>query len=83
MKEITDLRKALRKDKELFYAYQSNIAMSFKDSLYSYKRNTGKKTLSKNDYHIIANDAAINFLNLFISPNKTEKRDDKIDDILS
>lgn len=79
----SDLRKALRKDKELYYAYQSNIAMAFVDSVYWYKKKTGKKVLSKKDYHKIANDAAINFLDLFISANKNEKREDKIDDILS
>ena len=49
----------LRKDKELYYAYQSNIAMSFKDVL----ANAG---INFPQLHDLANDAAKNFLNLLI-----------------
>lgn len=49
----------LRKDKELYYAYQSSIAMSFKDAL----ANAG---INFPQLHDLANDAAKNFLNLLI-----------------
>jgi hypothetical protein len=63
-KAVKTLTKALKKDSQLFYAYQANIAMQFKDE-YSRKRKN-KSYLNNNDIHQIANDAAISFLNLLI-----------------
>jgi len=58
--------KELRGDEELYYSYSANIAMSFKDECYKYKKNNNKKYLSQEDIHIIANTASQNFLNLLI-----------------
>ena len=55
-----DLVKALKSDPELYFAYQSNIAVPFMDEC---RRN--KVYSSK--LHKIANDAAKYFLNLLIS----------------
>ena len=62
---VRTLSKALKNDPELFYAYQANIAMAFKDNVRWYKQKTGKKSLSSGDLHEIANDAAKYFLNQF------------------
>jgi len=59
---IEKLKKALREDKELYYGYQSNIAMAFYDE---YRRND-KKYKNLQDIHLIANNAAKNFLDLLI-----------------
>lgn len=59
MKNITkDLVKALKKDKELFYGWQSNIAVAMQDAY----ANSG----NKEDIHKISNEGAKNFLNLLI-----------------
>jgi hypothetical protein len=63
---ITELTKNLKNDKDLYYAYQANIAMAFTDEAYNYKKKTNKKYLNQDDMHLIANEAAKNFLNLLI-----------------
>lgn len=70
--------KDIKKDGELFYAYQANIAMSFKDEVSRYKKKTGKKNLSNKDIHIISNNAATNFLELLFR----QTRNNEIDKIL-
>ena len=60
---IDELIKNLKEDEDLYYAYQSNIAMAFKDE---YDRND-KKYKNRTDVHEIANNAAKNFLNLLIN----------------
>lgn len=62
---VQTLSEALKNDPELFYGYQANIAMAFKDNACWYKKKTGKKSLSMGDLHEIANDAAKYFLNQF------------------
>ena len=57
---IKELQEALRTDKELYYGYQANIAMAFYDE---YLRNE-KKYKNHQDVHLIANNAAKNFLDL-------------------
>lgn len=58
----TDLVKALRKDPELFYGWQSNIAMAFYDEMgRNNVRRPNRKELLK-----ICNKAANNFLNMLI-----------------
>ena len=52
----------IKNDPELYYAYQANIAMAFKDE----HRGDIKKYKNKNDIDILANNAAKNFLNLWI-----------------
>jgi len=59
---IEILRKALKKDKELYYGYQSNIAVQFQDE---FARNK-KKYKNRQDIHEISNTAAKNFLDLLI-----------------
>ena len=59
---ITKLKEALKNDKELYYAYQANIAVQFQDE---YARNE-KKYKNRSDIHEISNKAAKNFLNLLI-----------------
>jgi hypothetical protein len=61
-KAIKKIQRELRNDEELYYGYQSNIAMAFKDE---YDRNP-KKYKNRKDIHEIANNAAKNFLNLWI-----------------
>ena len=63
---IPDIRELIKKDKDLFIGYQSNIAMSFKDSVSQYQKKKNKKYLSKEDLHIIANKAAKHFLKYWI-----------------
>ena len=63
---ISRLQKALKEDPELYYSYQSNIAMPFVDCCYNYKKKNNKKSLSQKDIHIIANEAAKQFLDLLI-----------------
>jgi len=59
-----DIIKELREDEELYYAYQSNIAMAFVDAYDYYKK--GKKYINREDLLIISNNASKNFLNLLI-----------------
>lgn len=56
------LTQALKDDVEFREAYKANIAMSFKDEYF--RKKLDKKYLNKNDLHLVANQAADNFLNL-------------------
>ena len=60
MKEtiITKLVEALKNDKDLYYGWQSNIAVAMQDA-YSYAKD-------KTDIHAISNEGAKRFLNLLI-----------------
>jgi len=62
------LKQKIKIDKELFFAYQSNIAMAFIDAerWYCEKHNKTSRQLNKEDKHTIANDAAKHFLDLLI-----------------
>jgi len=62
-----DIRKDIRNDKQLWIAFKANIAMSFVDHYFNYKRITNKKYFSYTDIHKISNDAADYFLKLWIS----------------
>jgi ferredoxin-NADP reductase len=64
--KIEELQKALREDEGLYYGYQANIAMAFKDEFARCK----KQYKNKEDIHLIANNAAKNFLNLLIEESK-------------
>jgi len=59
---IEKLQEALRNDEELYYSYQSNIAIAFYDE---YKKNK-KDRKELQDIALIANNAAKNFLDLLI-----------------
>jgi hypothetical protein len=63
---IKKLTKALREDKECYYAWQSNIAMSFYDSYINRLHKSEKRCLNRGELHSVANDAAKSFLNLLI-----------------
>lgn len=68
-KEVTafdEVFKKIREDKELYYAYQSNIAMAFKDEYHRARKD--KAYIGSIAIHEIANKAAKNFLNLLIEP---------------
>lgn len=56
---IKKLVEALKKDKGLYYGYQSNIAMAFYDEAKG-------QGIPQVKLHKIANNAAKNFLNLLI-----------------
>jgi len=55
----------LREDEELIESWKANIAMSVKDEFYRHRQSNGKHT-SYEDMHLIANQAAENFLLLLI-----------------
>ena len=61
---VADLIKELKADKGYYESWKANIAMAYKDNEYWYRQKTGKKTLNKQDKHIIANNAADYFLQL-------------------
>lgn len=65
-KELKIVLDNINSDRELFYSYQANIAMSFVDACSNLKKKSKKKYLSSNKIHEAANEAAINFLNSLI-----------------
>ncbi len=79
---IDELIKELRKDKSegsLYYVYQSNIAMAFKDEFSRANKDEYEKSYSdihKIDIHEIANQAAKNFLDLLIRERDYEHLND-------
>lgn len=60
---MNQLREGL-KDPEYRRGWIANISMSYKDCEYWYIERTGKRYLNQEDKHIIANEAAENFLKL-------------------
>ena len=64
----------LKNDKGYYEAWQANIAMAYKDNEIWYKNKTGKKYLNKNDKHIIANNAAVYFLNQLCINEETSEQ---------
>ena len=69
----TNIFDKIKEDEELYYSYQANIAMSFKDEYHNYKKKKGK-SLNNDDIHNIANNAAKYFLNLLLK-DTTETSD--------
>jgi len=59
------LSESLTKDHDLYYSYQSNIAMAFVDEFNKESEHHGKMSAAIGVHHI-ANQAAINFLNNLI-----------------
>lgn len=57
---IKHLQKVLAQDPEYHYSWVCNIAMAFKDE---YRRAT-ERSQYELDFHTIANNAAINFLDI-------------------
>ena len=68
---VKTLKEALKSDKELYFGWQSNIAMAFVDSF-------SEATLVKTNIHEIANTAAKRFLDLLIReiPEPPEAKDE-------
>jgi len=60
---VDTLRKALMNDPDYFRSWQANIAMAFYDE---YRRRPNA------DLHFVANEAAIQFLDLLIAPRNEE-----------
>lgn len=66
---IEILVKAIKDDKDLYYAWQSNIAMAIKDEWDKEMPVRGIRGASK-DIHVLANESAKRFLDLLIYNNK-------------
>lgn len=64
---IEKLVEALKSDENLRLAYRANIAMAFKDEYYRTRKALNKRAMSMWDIHVIANQAAENFLTLLCS----------------
>lgn len=69
---ILKITTELKNDKEYRESWKSNIAMAYKDCEYWYRRKTGKKSLNKQDKHIIANNAAEHFIKLLCGEYKIQ-----------
>ena len=66
-KAVKVLTEALKKDKDFYYGYQSNIAMAFNAEFEKMaKENNIKEIPFGIDIHKVANQAARNFLNMWI-----------------
>jgi hypothetical protein len=67
-KEIDVLRKTLKEDKDYYIGWQANIAMAFKDEYWRYQNECGliPSQAVIAEIHVIANNAAKNFLDLLI-----------------
>lgn len=65
-KAVKILTKKLKKDDALFLAWQSSIAMSFKDVYTNALKDKDYSYMNRNDIHNIANTAAEDFLTLLI-----------------
>ena len=68
-KAVKTLRKGLKKDPDLYYAYQANIAMQFKDEYSRTRKDKMHGYINNEDVHQIANKAAKAFLDLLIINN--------------
>lgn len=62
---LPEIYDRVKSDKELWYSYQANIAISFSDELYNYKKKHKKQYLNQKDIHEISNNAANYFLGLW------------------
>lgn len=61
---VSKITEEMKNDPSYRIGWQSNIAMAFYDAAYQYKKKKNRAYLSMVDIHIIANDAANNFLQL-------------------
>jgi hypothetical protein len=62
---IKALVKALKEDGSYYYSWQANIAMAFYDE---WKRNDKEGYCKDQHLHVVANKAAMNFLDLLCAP---------------
>jgi len=60
----------LKKDKDYYIAWESNIAMAFYDNYLWYARKWKKRVMNKKDIHCIANNSAICFLDLLMKEKR-------------
>lgn len=67
------LFEALKRDNQLYYAYQANIAMAFKDEYDRQAKSRHYIDLNKIDIHEVANTAAKYFLDQLIEQTLTNK----------
>ena len=70
LKEYQDALKIvaerIQDDPDLKLGYVANIAMSFLDYEHHYRKSLGKRYLNRQDKHTIANNAAVNFMDLWL-----------------
>lgn len=64
-KAVNVVTKEIRKDESLREAYVANIAMAFKDEYARRLSEKGYAYMNKEDIHIVANDAAEYFIDLW------------------
>lgn len=57
---------ALNNDADYRESWKSSIAMAYKDAEHRYRNKTGKNVLNSLDKHIVANEAAEEFLQNFV-----------------
>ncbi|HXG86082.1 MAG TPA: hypothetical protein VNI84_18830 [Pyrinomonadaceae bacterium] len=72
---VKTLAKALREDKEFYFVYQSNIAMSMYNAMLP--RISTDKPIEKAELHLLAGEGAKKFLDLWIA--ERESRDESRD----
>lgn len=67
-KELKVVTEAIDKDRELFYSYQSNIAMAVYDTFIKFRKSKArnKQYLSELEIAKLSNEAAFNFLNQLV-----------------
>jgi hypothetical protein len=65
-KALSIVRDRIKSDPDLMRGYIANIAMPFLDCEHHYRKKTGKRYLNQKDKHTIANEAAENFMNLWL-----------------
>ena len=65
-KAVKTLCKELKKDPDLYFSYQSSIAVAFQDTYRRKLRDNNYDYLNSNDIHKISNEAAVEFLDLLI-----------------
>jgi len=66
--EVQVVTNAIKNDPELYYAYQASIAMAFKDEWSNHNNDPSMRLL----VHEVANQAAKNFLDLWINHPRKE-----------
>lgn len=70
LETLKEMLNKTAEDKELFYWYQSSIAMSVYDALRTKKK--GKPYLTNKEIHEACNQGAVNFLQLWNFSNEAE-----------
>jgi hypothetical protein len=71
----TNIFTKIKNDKELYYAWQANIAMAFQDAYHWHKVKSGIEPV-EGDIHTISNTAAKHFLDLLCRDTSENKPSD-------